>query len=678
MASSRQRAWSPCRRRGATNISALLLASTIALVACRNQPKPAPRVHKQVHGTVTANNHPLAHAQVCAWRRGPRVRAVREDAEPQCTQSDTAGAYTLELEVGVWQLVAFAREHLPHGEALALRASQPPLSLDLSLRPGGRRYGGRLVDLDGNPIADARVDAVAREVGWGISVSAHSDAQGQFELWTAPNASLHVTAPGFTGMVPRADDSFVLLPESVIAGRVVDASGKPVAGARVAHVKSLGPSFGFPLDATRTDAKGAFRLHGLAPDSYFLIAHNDEVGGQVLDVEVEYAQTREGVEISLSTPLQPLRARVVDGDGSPVAGCMVGVALEGGERRGLSQLYAWTDEEGLLNVPSRDSRYQVMSLSCPDRIGVPPYEPLSVGLSGDAIPSLTVGRGQPLRGRLLDAAGDPLANARVWVQLREPDGDDLRPRAEVDDHIDMDKFMPLHSDAVTDSDGRFEVPALPPGVFEIKVDGWDRIGTPPQVTITADTPTEANFTMAAAGHIELRSSRAHAEQAITIQSCRESVYPSAEPWRTSRRTDARGVAIVEHAPPGPLLASLRELSAELRCDDPLSAHFEILAGQTTQVALTAGTPTQTLVRVRSRAGEPVANAVVNFRPSAFLPATSINWWFDSDSFVITDAQGQARFDRGCDDESCSVTAARPGQFATATVAPGQDEVVIEL
>ncbi len=656
--------------------------------ACRSQPVAPPRVYRQVRGTITADDQPLAKAQVCAWRRGPRVRAVREDVEPQCTQSDAAGAYVLDLEVGVWLVGASAREHQPRSETLALRASETGLSHDFSLRPGGRRFAGRLVDLDDAPIVDARVDAFAWDSRW---VSTRTDANGHFELWAAEGAYLHATAPGHIGaLLPRAN-TFVLLPESTITGRVIDAAGRPVEGARVAH-RSMGPSFGFPRDATRTDAEGRFRLGGLTPGTYRLIAHNDESGGYVEDIGVDYAQSREGVEITLSQPFRPLRARVVDTDGSPLAGCAVMLGpdeLEYRSRVGLS-LFAWTDEEGLIDVPIANGRYLVGGLSCPDRIGAPPYEALSVGLSGEAIPRLTVSRGQALRGRLLDVNGEPLADVRVKLSYRDPERESLPLSADADanGYISMGNFMTIDPDAITDAEGRFEIPALPPGTFIVDLDGWREIWapagveTPTEVTITADAPTEVSLTMAASGRIELRSSRAGAGQLISIRTCSPyDDYPVRNIAR-SVQTDERGVAIVEHAPPGPLYAYVRErgfFAEERPCESPLSTRFTVSPGQTTQVTLPAAAQARTLVRVQSPAGEPIANAIVRLQSQSWTddPPTSLDGWSGPESLVITDAQGLARVDP-CDRPTCTVTAARPGRFATTTLAPGQGEVEIQL
>lgn len=77
-----------------------------------------------------------------------------------------------------------------------------------------------------------------------------------------------------------------------ITGRVVDAAGRPVAGVPVAVVQGTQPHRDI---AAITGADGAFRLHGLRPGSYLLMAG----GNAGSTVRVALTGTSASVEIRI-------------------------------------------------------------------------------------------------------------------------------------------------------------------------------------------------------------------------------------------------------------------------------------------------------------------------------------------------------------------------------------------
>ncbi len=73
------------------------------------------------------------------------------------------------------------------------------------------------------------------------------------------------------------DVKLALTPQSVIMGRVVDEDGEPLSSISVQTVRqvySRGRSEWVPTGAATTNDLGEYRLHGLAPGRYFLIATN--------------------------------------------------------------------------------------------------------------------------------------------------------------------------------------------------------------------------------------------------------------------------------------------------------------------------------------------------------------------------------------------------------------------
>ncbi|HLU46788.1 MAG TPA: carboxypeptidase-like regulatory domain-containing protein, partial [Planctomycetota bacterium] len=166
-------------------------------------------------------------------------------------------------------------------------------AVSVRLDPNGK-VTGRVVDEDGNAVADALViarSAIADEApgfGNGILVGrGRSSKDGSFvlesvvagpRLWivverepfVSTSSDVFSLAPGES--VTRAD--LVLVRGGAIAGRVSDATGKPVPSVNVFVVKSsearrvadkgewiLGPG-------TVTNSKGEFRIPSLEPDEY--------------------------------------------------------------------------------------------------------------------------------------------------------------------------------------------------------------------------------------------------------------------------------------------------------------------------------------------------------------------------------------------------------------------------
>ncbi|AOY59979.1 carboxypeptidase-like regulatory domain-containing protein [Desulfococcus multivorans] len=80
-----------------------------------------------------------------------------------------------------------------------------------------------------------------------------------------------------------------------IAGRVVDAAGRPVSGVTITISSSTQPTSDL---ATLTNADGRFRLSGLAPGPYGLSAHRRGQPVGEAEAEVRPGQPAE-VEIRL-------------------------------------------------------------------------------------------------------------------------------------------------------------------------------------------------------------------------------------------------------------------------------------------------------------------------------------------------------------------------------------------
>jgi hypothetical protein len=607
-----------------------------------------------LRGTVEADGAPLPDARVCAWKRSTTGRATREELlAPACVQTDASGGYSLSLAPGSWLVVASARDHVAAGQRVSPRASKPSAVSDFRLSKGGQLQSGQLIDLDGAPVVGAGVyfySVIAGEE-W-VSASTTTDEHGRFELWVGDErGSIMTVAPGFAVWpITRDAGTYVALPESVISGRVVDEQGHGLAGRRVSFTNPL--RLGHPGDAALSDTDGNFTLRGLPPGEYKLVVLGRH-GAMLVDksVYVGLAGVERDIVLALQRRHRWVRARVVERGGDPVAGCKVRITL------GFNQFV--TDEEGYFSAPVGVEQHRVHGVVCPGMVGTPPYPPLVEGRP------ITVEPGRVLRGRILDAAGEPVAGQRVRAAAVE---------REIDNFRDPMQFT------VTDAEGRFELAGLAPGAYTLQVDDWivfrrSGIGDAPRFVIGEGPSTEATFTMPPTGRVELRSSEARARQQLATEHC-EHVDAPWQNWRKTGSTDERGVMVVERAPPGPHRAGFTTINPN--CDEPSGVAIEVVAGRTTHLELPAVAPPPGFdVRVVRPDHTPVANAIVEFIDVCRTTPTRVDWLFWWLSILtVTDADGRASFEpRDCD-EGCCVTAALPGEFGVTTVGPAGEIVVV--
>lgn len=163
-------------------------------------------------------------------------------------------------------------------------------------KTGSGRLAGRVTSLDtGRPIRRAVVRAGSTELREGRTVS--TDAEGRWELRDLPagRISLFVSKGGYVSLQygqrrpfeagkpielaekQAIDKIDIALPRAAaIDGRVVDEFGDPLVGVRVNTMRyrfSNGQRRLTPAGISdTTDDLGRFRLHGLAPGDYYVVA----------------------------------------------------------------------------------------------------------------------------------------------------------------------------------------------------------------------------------------------------------------------------------------------------------------------------------------------------------------------------------------------------------------------
>ncbi len=309
-----------------------------------------------------------------------------------------------------------------------------PSPLTRIVMEDGQTVFGRVVDLDGRPIAGATVKLLGdREE----SFEAVSDAEGRFEFRhlspgrTSVQATHPEYAPAFLNRVeipsgtPRVDLGTLRLPPGeFIEGRVTDSRGAPIKGAAVwVHPgEGRNPSMFWDLENPEplwTAPDGTFRAGNLE-------------GGQRVHVRVEHigyvAASVPGVEAPTQEPLRielkaarSLSGRVTGPEGEPVADAFLNwFQSEGGG--GYSSISLGTsDAEGRFRITGFPPGPLSLAVSAEGHV---PRRIEGIQIPADREPEdlqITLQRAIILEVRVLDAEGEPVSGVRVFAESLEPD-----------------------------------------------------------------------------------------------------------------------------------------------------------------------------------------------------------------------------------------------------------------
>ncbi len=387
------------------------------------------------------------------------------DAGPSAVSADDGGFEFRGLRPGEYGLTA------GKGGTVVLRMEvrleEAPVDLGDLFLSVSQSIRGRVVDPAGLPVAGARVWIdEARSGGiswWGGQLYApevldetRSGPQGEFTLrrlnegvYTVRAVSRADAPAARTGVAAGSEGVVVALARGrAIDGSVVDGrDGSPIAGAEVILLTGLS-SLTVPEKRAETGETGTFEIRGVPFDGNqkkLRVSH--PAFGRAKEVRLADGPGAGPVRIELF-PLDRISGRVVDAAGNGVAGARVvldGSAISTADGSfTLEVSRSLRDWEGGARVFARLS-----SLGCgwsPSIQAPGPLEPWPEA-------EIVLGPSSELRGRILDAAGAPVANARVR-EVASRQGDRLRPEA----------FA-----GYSDRSGAYRIAGIEPGTFEVEV-----------------------------------------------------------------------------------------------------------------------------------------------------------------------------------------------------------------
>jgi hypothetical protein len=284
----------------------------------------------------------------------------------------------------------------------------------------GARITGVVVGPDGAPVPHAAVAFAAGDLANTASAGDH----GEFELLGLPRAKYEVVARDGDRSSPRLDadvriddvlDLRVPIADATISGVVVDSAGEPVAEASVDAMPAGTFTFLFEDARAITDSAGRWTIGPLSAPGYQLRADWPDAGNSNLYVRPDAATAKPGDrDVRIVLPAAATLRGTVMRAGVPVTRYAIGI----GDGDGMSGF----ETPQIVSKP--DGRFE--------RSGLPPgtYS-LTLGgadfarttvkgivIAAGAVKDLgaiAVVAGRTGRGRVVDAAGEPVAGATVAV-----------------------------------------------------------------------------------------------------------------------------------------------------------------------------------------------------------------------------------------------------------------------
>ena len=644
----------------------------------RGPVEPTRQARAAIGGTVRERGGgPLAGAQVCATWSAP-ASIGGEPAEPVCAITDAAGGYQLAgLVPGRHAVIATAAAHVPAAwrgpgdgaDGLTLAPEQTRTGVDLALAAGGVEVRGVVEDINGGPVAGARVTA-AGEAGASVGRAAtRADDQGRFVLWTGPGTIwVDARAEGYArggskAVAPAKAVTVLLTPASSLGGIVVEAGTRtPVADVLVAIRGDDRDALGLGGASARTDGDGRFRIERLTPGRYKPTATGRGLYGEPAEsVLLGLGQRVDDLTIEVHAA-RTVRGRVEVAAGAeraPGAGARVSLHADDGDAS-VADIDGVTDDDGRVELlVVRPGRYQV-SVEREGALAADHYDPIVVaGRDVDGV-IWTMTGGGAIRGVVRTATGAPVGGVSVGV---EPLG----------------AGRGIRSWAFDDSrdDGSFALRGLATGDYAVRVraDEHRSPEPPPKVAVVAGRDTRADVVLEASGAI----AGVVVDTAGTPVAGLDIGINNGPYFRNGRgaRSDEDGRFLIGGVPAGPqrVFAS-RGWFEKLRLPgrtghDARGVLVEVAVGATASVRIVVDSQSGVISgTVRDEQGRPVVDAwVLASRASDGPGAMGTRWTWDfarGAPPVITDVDGRFALRR-----------LAPGLYTLRGFRQGGGEVVVE-
>lgn len=426
--------------------------------------RPAATVRVKV---VTVMGAPVANSTV--ELRGLSYETAMTDGEGFAAFTNTPS--------GRYRIAATAPGFAPTFSRVMVPRTKGVFEREVKLRKGAP-VSGRVVDESGNPVAEAVV-AFGSVSSWGMRAGRRdafvTKKDGKFEFAALPSGSFRFRtrhpkfAPGSSdlivldGKTAKTGVEIVVETGGVIAGKVVDKAGEPVAYAQV-RVSSGRWRRAGRRNAT-TDKDGAFEIAGLPRRGVRLAASHESASSEITEIDLEKKQKHTGLTITLELDGK-IAGVVVDDAGEPIEGAQVTALPATGGRaafrtirmRGLSR--ELTDAGGRFVISGLPEGEYALSATRP-------------GTTGG-------GGFRRMMRRMWRGGGDDddTVKARVGasnVKVVLPQNGGIKGALVFDDGSKPKVYTVgvgfMSRTPYANGDGSFEMTDLPPGSYRLRVNG---------------------------------------------------------------------------------------------------------------------------------------------------------------------------------------------------------------
>ena len=530
------------------------------------------------------------------------------------------------------------------------------------------RIPGRIVDR----VSDAPVAGAAIWVTGSPGENAQSGPTGEFLLHSRPREDsirLWIVADGYlstdvSAAIPAygvADETTVpLRPAAPLYGFITDFADQPVAGADISAqpqgTETIASMIAIRPQSATSASDGSFRMAGIVyGNPYRLTIRAEGFASYAIDLPpYEPRATADPVRIRLTEGLQA-RGRVVDTDGSPVAGAEVNLRWPEekpprfASRRDTDAAEpVATDDQGAFVIAGVKTGEYGLRVSHADYVS-----------PGDVPIEVPEGRGEVDLGEFTLVPG-----AEILGVVVDPDQEPVEGAL-----VRFDEFDPERT-ATTDTEGSFTLAGLPHEQvdFTVEAEGYPTLairgarpatGEPMLIQLLRGASLSGRV-LTAAGAAAV-GARIYLEPDIRTR-MRGRIF-SSEDMRS--RTDGEGRFVFEHLLPGTwsLEASA---GSEAGRTDPL----QLVSGSERTIELHLHAQEQLTVIVTAASGEPVTEAQVRLEPK---DATQ------SRDFDITDGGGRARLEVRAG--PATLTVEHPEHLdekREIVVQPGSNELAVQL
>lgn len=434
---------------------------------------------------------------------------------------------------------------------------------------------------------------------WSLVASARAGLEGSVVLPVAPGTYLaSARLPGygparafvrrFAGEA-RGEARLILPGPAALSGKTVrKGSSEPVAFAALRLVPVVATDLAreeepdAPAEEesqATSDAFGAFRLSGLAPGRYWVLADAPGVGKALLAPLAVPRASELTVALGGAGGVSGV---VLGGDGAPAPGARVTVSGTSGEETLV------TGSSGGFAGELLPGAYWIRAERGAEAAALPGRISVAEGAVHSGI-VLRLGPASAVTGRVVDARGEPVPGARVLLH---------QDRASAS--------WPTRSGA-TDSSGRFEFAGLPAGAFLLFATAPGRgAAQHDTIALRAGQRAAVELTLGGAGSV---AGAVRDANGVSVEGAR--VGLEGAPRVPEARTDANGHYRLEGVPAGSAEVVARRAEGE----PPVVGSVEVPAGSTATLDFELPDSALLAGRVRTEGGQaPPSPAWVVFQP----------------------------------------------------------------